>query len=374
MAEHSETPSTRFAFTVEQQGLRELVRTFAERTFDDDTVRAQLEGERGYDATAWRALGSDLGVLGLALPEAVGGDDAGVVSLAVLAEELGRVLSGVPLVGSVALAGTVLAGCGRGDLVAGIVAGESVVSLVATDAQGRWAPAATGITASGGTLSGHATLVLDAATADSLVVVATSDDGPALFLVTTAASGLSATAQSTLDLTRRLARVDFADTPAERLDGDALELVERARDVAAVVLAAEAVGASERLLRSSVEYAGQRLQFGRAIGSFQGVKHRCADMYAAVEQSRSTAYHAAWTLDDPSLDDPRIAVDLATVETAGDYLAVAKNTVQVHGGIGFTWEHPTHLYYKRAVSDASLLGGRAAAAERLADAVLGTAS
>ncbi len=111
----------------------------------------------------------------------------------------------------------------------------------------------------------------------------------------------------------------------------------------------------------SVEYATARLQFGRPIGSFQGVKHRCADMHVAVEQSRSTAYHAAWTLDDPSLDDPRIAVDLATVETAADYQAVAKNTVQVHGGIGFTWEHPVHLYYKRAVSDASLLGGRAAA-------------
>lgn len=361
---------SRFVFSEEQEGLRELVRTFAARHFDDDAVRAQLSGERGYDVGAWQALGSDLGVLGLALPASVGGDAAGIVSLAVVAEELGRVLAGVPLVGSVALAGTVLAGCGRADLVRDVVAGSSVVSLVATDARGRWSPAATDIAATGDTLSGTASLVLDAVVADALVVVAGSE----LYLVRAGAPGLSVTAQSTLDLTRRLAEVTLLQTPAEPLQGDALALVARARDVAAVALAAEAVGAMERLLRSSVEYAGQRLQFGRAIGSFQGVKHRCADMYAAVEQSRSTTYHAAWSLDDPSLDDPRTAVDLATVETAGDYPAVAKSTVQVHGGIGFTWEHPTHLYYKRAVSDASLLGGRAAAAERLADAVLGTVS
>ena len=363
--------ATRFAFTEEHDGLRDLVRSFVTRRVDETAVRDQLTSDRGFDLETWQALGSDLGVLGLALPEAAGGDGAGVVPLAIVAHELGRMPSGLPLLGSVVLAGTVLAGCGRADLVQEVVAGREVLSLVATDARGRWAPDATGITASDGRLTGRAALVLDAVGADALVVVADGGDGPALFLVRAGAAGLTVSAQSQLDLTRRLAVVELRDTPAERLEGDAPALVAAARDVGAVVLAAEAVGAMEQLLRMSVDYAGQRLQFGRAIGSFQGVKHRCADMYAAVEQSRSTAYHAAWTLDDPSLDDPRIATDLATVETAGDYLAVVKDTVQVHGGIGFTWEHPAHLYYKRAVSDATLLGGRAAAAQRLGDSILG---
>ncbi|MFG1851882.1 acyl-CoA dehydrogenase family protein [Actinomadura geliboluensis] len=373
-----------FAFTEEQRALRDLTRSMAERTWTDDAVRAQLQTPSGFDREAWRVLGRDLGVLGLALPVEAGGDGGGTVALAIVAEELGRVLAGVPLLGCVALAATALARSGDPEapgLVSGIVSGETVASLVATDARGAWAPARTGITATGGreapVLGGTASHVLDAVAADLFVVVAEAGGDPALFLVDAGARGLSVEPLTTLDQTRRLGRVRFDGTPARRL-GDAgasaLDAVAAARDVGAVVLAAEAVGASARLLAMSVEYASTRLQFGRPIGSFQAVKHRCADMHVAVEQSRSAAYHAAWTLDDPGLDDPRIAVDLATVRTAADYQAVAKNTVQVHGGIGFTWEHSAHLYYKRAVGDATLLGGRAAAAERLAASVLDAAS
>ncbi len=373
-----------FAFTEEQRALRDLTRSMAERTWTDDAVRAQLQTAAGFDREAWRVLGRDLGVLGLALPVEAGGDGGGTVALAIVAEELGRVLAGVPLLGCVALAATALARSGDPEapgLVSGIVSGETVASLVATDARGAWAPARTGITATGGreapVLGGTASHVLDAVAADLFVVVAEADGDPALFLVDAGARGLSVEPLTTLDQTRRLGRVRFDGTPARPL-GDAgasaLDAVAAARDVGAVVLAAEAVGAGARLLAMSVEYASTRLQFGRPIGSFQAVKHRCADMHVAVEQSRSAAYHAAWTLDDPGLDDPRIAVDLATVRTAADYQAVVKNTVQVHGGIGFTWEHSAHLYYKRAVGDATLLGGRAAAAERLAASVLDAAS
>ncbi|MFG2018845.1 acyl-CoA dehydrogenase family protein [Actinomadura geliboluensis] len=373
-----------FAFTEEQRALRDLTRSMAERTWTDEAVRAQLQTAAGFDREAWRVLGRDLGVLGLALPVEAGGDGGGTVALAIVAEELGRVLAGVPLLGCVALAATALARSGDPEapgLVSGIVSGETVASLVATDARGAWAPAWTGITATGGreapVLSGTVSHVLDAVAADLFVVVAEADGDPALFLVDAGARGLSVEPLTTLDQTRRLGRVRFDGTPARPL-GDAgapaLDAVAAARDVGAVVLAAEAVGASARLLAMSVEYASTRLQFGRPIGSFQAVKHRCADMHVAVEQSRSAAYHAAWTLDDPGLDDPRIAVDLATVRTAADYQAVVKNTVQVHGGIGFTWEHSAHLYYKRAVGDATLLGGRAAAAERLAASVLDAAS
>lgn len=372
-----------FEFTDEQRALRDVARSFADRTWTDDAVRAQMETPTGFDREVWRTLGRDLGLLGLALPPEAGGDADGVVGLAIVAEELGRVLAGVPLLGCAVLAGTVLARSAdpvAAEIVPTVVSGETIVSLVATDARGAWAPARTGVVADGRpdapVLRGAASHVLDALAADMFIVVAQADGRPSLFIIETGARGLSVEPLTTLDQTRRLGRVRFDGTPARPL-GDpeaALDAVSAARDLGAVVLAAEAVGACTRLLAMSVEYAASRLQFGRPIGSFQGVKHRCADMHIAVEQSRSTAYHAAWVLDDPNLDDPRIAVDLATVKTAADYQAVAKNTLQVHGGIGFTWEHPTHLYYKRAVSDASLLGGRAAASERLAARVLDAAS
>ncbi len=371
-----------FELTAEQQALREVVRSFADRHFDDAAVRAQPDTPTGFDRAAWRALGSELGVLGLALPTEFGGDASGVVDLAIVAEELGRLLAGVPLLGSIALAGTALARAGgpvAAELGPRMVSGDSVVSLVATDERGRWAPEQTDLTVEGASddarLRGSASLVLDAVAADAFLVVAQADGRPSLFLVD-AGPGVTVEPLTALDQTRRLGAVAFDGAPARPVGeiGSALDAVAAARDVGAVVLAAEAVGASARLVAMSVEYAGTRLQFGRPIGSFQGVKHRCADMHVAVEQSRSTAYHAAWALDDQSIDDPRIAVDLATVETAADYQAVAKNTVQVHGGIGFTWEHPAHLYYKRAVSDASLLGGRAAAADRLAVSILDAAS
>ncbi|HEX7355007.1 MAG TPA: acyl-CoA dehydrogenase family protein [Mycobacteriales bacterium] len=211
-----------------------------------------------------------------------------------------------------------------------------------------------------------------------MLVLAGVDGGQGLFLVETV-DALERETQSGLDLTRRQARIRYADCPAVLLaeGGEAVAAVAAARDTAAVILAAEAVGGAQRLVDMSVEYARTRLQFGRAIGSFQAVKHRCADMLVEVEHARSAAYHAAFAADDGTDADaaePRIAADLATVVSAEAYLMVAKNTVQVHGGIGFTWEHPTHLYYKRAVSDAALLGGRAAAAERLAGAVLDQAS
>jgi acyl-CoA dehydrogenase len=224
---------------------------------------------------------------------------------------------------------------------------------------------------SGWRLSGEQAHVLDGAAADTVLVLAGTPTGPGLFAVDGAAAGLTREPQSVLDLTRRQARLRYDGVPARPVGeaGQAGAAVAGARDVAAVVLAAEAVGGAQRLLDMSVEYAKTRLQFGRAIGSFQAVKHRCADMLVDVSHARSAAYHAAWA-HDAGTDDPRVAADLATVVTAEAYLHVAKSTVQVHGGIGFTWEHPTHLYYKRAVGDAALLGGRAAAADRLAAAVL----
>jgi alkylation response protein AidB-like acyl-CoA dehydrogenase len=363
----------------EQRALRAVAREFCAERFAEPEVRRLMETPDGFDREVWRRLGRDVGLLGLAVPEGLGGAGAGLVELAVVAEEFGRAVAPAPLVGTVALAATALRVGGddaaRAELLPAIAEGETVLALAATDARGAWAPAEPTVRATradgGWRLTGEQAHVLDGAAADAVLVLAGTDAGPGLFLVDGAAPGLTREPQSPLDQTRRPARLRHDGVPARAVGepGSAAAAVAAARDVAAVVLAAEAVGGAQRLLDLSVEHARTRLQFGRPIGSFQAVKHRCADMLVEVEHARSAAYHAAWA-HDTGVDDPSLAADLATVVAAAAYLAVAKGAVQVHGGIGFTWEHPAHLYYKRAVGDAALLGGRAAAADRLAAAVL----
>nr|WP_275404124.1 acyl-CoA dehydrogenase [Pseudonocardia acidicola] len=190
-----------------------------------------------------------------------------------------------------------------------------------------------------------------------------------------AATGVARTPLSTLDLTRQQAALRLEDAPARLLAGpdEIARVVGHAFEVGAVLLAAEQVGGAQHLLDLTVEYAKSRMQFGRPIGSFQAVKHRCADMLVAVEHARSTAYHAAWALQDGT-DHPALATAIAQATCSDAYYRVAADTVQVHGGIGFTWEHQAHLYYKRAVTDAALLGGAEAHRDRIATHVLDTAA
>jgi acyl-CoA dehydrogenase len=380
----AETRVVEFELSDEQRSLRQVARQFCEQQFSESDVRALMDTDDGFDRGVWRRLGRDVGLLGLALPPQYGGAGAGLVDLALVAEELGRSVAPVPFVGTVGLAATALrtaadAGAGEAatELLSRIADGEAVVALAATDARGGWSPTQPSVTAteagSGWRLTGEQAHVVDGVAADAVLVLAGTDSGQGLFRVEPAADGLVREPQSGLDLTRRQARLHYRDTPAALVaeNEHATAAVTAARDTAAVILAAEAVGGAQRLLDMSVEYARTRLQFGRTIGSFQAVKHRCADMLVEVEHARSAAYHAAFAADaGTDADEMRLATDLATVVSAETYLKVAKGSVQVHGGIGFTWEHPIHLYYKRAVSDAALLGGRAAAAERLAGAVL----
>jgi acyl-CoA dehydrogenase len=387
-SEHTPEGTTvvEFEFTDEHRALRSVAREFCAERYPESEVRRLMETPEGFDRDVWRRLGRDLGLIGLLVPEHLGGAGAGMVDLAVVAEEFGRALGCGPLVSTIALSVSALLASGdevvQQELLPGVVEGRTVLALAATDDRGSWQPAQPSVSArrtdEGFRLDGEQAHVLDGAHADVLLVLAGTDEAsgrPGLFLVDGAAAGLARELQSGLDQTRRQARLTFTDVAARPVGqlGAGAPAVAAARDNAAVVLAAEAVGGAQRLLDLSVEYARTRLQFGRPIGSFQGVKHRCADMLIEVEHARSTAYHAAWAAD-AQVDDPRLAADLATVVTAEAYLRVAKDAVQVHGGIGFTWEHPAHLYYKRAVSDGALLGGRAAAAERLAAAVLDPAS
>jgi len=368
-----------FEITPEQQELRAGVRRFCAEHSADATVRELMESELGHDPATWARLGGELGVLGLAVPEKLGGAGAGLVDQAVVVEEFGAALLCGPVLGTVGLALPALvaapAGPLRDELLAPLVAGTATAALAAPERAGLFDPHA--ITAGavrsgdGWELTGVAAQVVDAAAADVLLVTASGPDGVGLFAVPRAAPEVTVEPLSTLDLTRRQAFVRLSEAPARLLAGaDTVDAVlEHAFDVAGVLLAAEQVGGAQHLLDLTVAHAKDRLQFGRPIGSFQAVKHRLADMLVRVEHARSTAYHAAWALQD-GIDDAFLAVSIAQVTCSEAYYRVAADAIQLHGGIGFTWEHPAHLYYKRAVTDAALLGSAEMHRDRIAAAVL----
>ncbi len=357
-----------YLYTAEQQDLRSAVRQFCADRFDEATVRRLMESDTGHDAALWARLGGELGVLGLAVPEERGGAGGGIVDQAVVAEEFGAALVPGPVLGTVGLAVPALLATGDDELLPALVAGERTATLaVAADAL---SPGDATVTADGHRLTGEIAQVVDG-TADVLLVPVRTPDGIALY----ATDGGERTPLSTLDRTRRQARVRFDATPARLLaeGADAERAITAALRVGGALLAAEQVGGAQRMLDLTVAYAGTRLQFGRPIGSFQAVKHRCADMFVLVEHARSTAQHAAWALQDGpdhNGDDPGLAVAIAQASCSEAYQRVTLDAVQLHGGIGFTWEHPAHLYLKRAVSDAALLGSAAAHRERIAARVL----
>jgi len=357
----------------ELTALREAVRDLCAREVRQEDVRRVMATPEGHDAGTWRRLAVELDVLGLAVEEAHGGSGSGLATLCVVAEELGRALLPSPLLGTVALAATALqlAGDPYGDLPR-LLAGDLFATVVAQDRLGSWAPddVATTAVQTGEQVLLHGTSphVVDAAVAGLLLVAARLEGEVALFAVDPAGPACRVAPMSTMDLTRRQSTVVLEGAPGRPL-GDARAVLERTGDVAVVVLCATLVGGSQRLLDLSVEHASTRYQFGRSIGSFQGVKHRCADMLVAVETARSTVAHAAAVADagGPGL---ALAACLAAVTTKEAAVRVATDAVQVHGGLGFTWEHPAHLYLKRAVGDAALLGTSTQHRERLARLVL----
>lgn len=352
----------------EQEALRAALRDLLADHATSTQVRAAMAKDPGHDPALWRRLG-DLGALGLVVPEEYGGSGAGHVERSVVAEELGRVVAPSPFLGSAVLAVDTLLALGSGaDLLPALASGE-LVGTVAVAAPGHGlldpGPARALAHAEGWTLDGAFSPVVDGVAADVLLVYALADDGPAFFRVDADAAGLTRTALRTLDPTRRLAHVTLDATPALRLDGDAAAALALVTDLAAVALAAEQLGGLRRALERTVEYAEVRVQFGRPIGSYQAVKHGCADMAVALELGESAVRYAAW-----AADHDRAALPLAAA-TAHAYLGPAAFTgaqsmVQFHGGIGYTWEHDAHLYYKRAKSDQLLLGPPAAWRARLA--------
>ncbi|MFI7238219.1 acyl-CoA dehydrogenase family protein [Streptomyces cyaneofuscatus] len=368
------------AFTAEQDEIRRTLRDLLAEHSGPGEVRAAVRTAEGHDPALWRRLAQELGLPGLALPEEYGGAGCTATELALACEETGRALLPSPLLATAVLAAPLIAALGtpaqRAELLPRIAGGAltaalavpggsmaAALGLTADNRTGGWAGGgrAGGVQArrdledGGWRLYGEAGRVLDGHSAGLLLVAAHTGGYPRsrtlLFLVRTPSDGLTRTRLTSMDETRPLARVELRDTAAELLGPDeaadvcgALAATGR---TAAAVLAAEAVGAAAGALARTVAYVKEREQFGRPIGSFQAVKHRLADLYVRVEAARSAAYYAAW---DPAAGPLALAQALEASRT------VAGEAVQLHGGIGFTWEHEAHLYVKRAAADELLFG------------------
>jgi alkylation response protein AidB-like acyl-CoA dehydrogenase len=350
--------------------LRASVRDFLTDKSGGQQVRAAIETRAGYDEALWEQMAGQLGLPGLALPEEYGGDGFGFAELQVVLEELGRFLTPGPFFSSVVLAaGAILA---AGDEVAakaylpGIASGTTTAALAVAEAGGPWSfggikSTAISVPNAPWRLSGTKQLVLNGATADLLIVAAHTDDGPGFFAVEAGVPGLTRTALTSLDLTRPLAAVELDDVPAT-LVGTAGAAAETALDAvldrAMTALAAEQAGAARACLEASASYAREREQFGRPIGSFQAVKHKCADMLVKVELAQAAANEAARAASgDPDAAPLPKAAAVAHAVCSENFMFAAMENIQVHGGIGFTWEHPAHLYFRRAKASQLMFGG-----------------
>jgi alkylation response protein AidB-like acyl-CoA dehydrogenase len=367
--------ATDFAFTEEHDELRATIRAFLAEHCDEAAVRAQMASERGFDPEVWTLLAEQLGLAGLIVPEAHGGAGMGYVELLIAMEEMGRALLCAPYLGTAVLSTNALLLCAdeatQKELLAEIAAGRKVVSVAHAEPNGRWDVAGITLRArakgDGFELDGTKAWVLDGHVADTLLIAARTDDGLGLFRVDARAEGLSRALVPSLDTTRKLATVELAATPARLVSrGDQTANLERAIALTVAALAAEQVGGAQRCLEMATDYAKTRLQFGRPIGSYQAIKHKCADMLVSVEFAKSAAYAACFAAADDASDLLEAAA-LAKAYCSEAYFKVAAENIQIHGGMGFTWEHPAHLYFKRAKASDLLFGDAAHHRERLAD-------
>ncbi|MER7482458.1 acyl-CoA dehydrogenase family protein [Streptomyces sp. NPDC126510] len=374
-------------FTDEQDEIRRTLRELLGKRCGSEELRAAVDTPAGHDPALWTLLAGHLGLAALALPETYGGAGCTVTELALACEETGRALAPTPLLATAVLAAPLLLALGtdaqRAELLPRMASGEftaalavpgtalaTALALTGHDGRGRWAGGgrAGGVQArraeGGWRLYGQADQVLDGHSAELLLVAAHTGGFPRsrvlLFLVRADAAGLTRVRQTALDATRPQGRIQLRDVRAELLgdeDSDALPALAGLGDTVAACLAAEAVGAAARVLERTVEYVGQREQFGRPVGSFQAVKHRLADAYVQVQAARSAAYYAAWAAAGataPAGEERAGALALAQALEA--LRRAAAEGIQLHGGIGFTWEHEAHLYFKRAAGDELLFG------------------
>jgi alkylation response protein AidB-like acyl-CoA dehydrogenase len=354
-----------FAFTEEQEELRKTVRAFLEAKSSEEAVREQMETDDGYDKAVWTQMAEQMGLQGLHIPEEFGGSGFSYIELGIVLEEMGRSLLCAPFFSTVVLAGNTLIMSGddaaKKAYLPGIASGETIATVAFTEPNGKWDESGieTSATASGDgyTLTGTKSFVLDGNIANLIIVAAKTDAGTSLFAVEGDAEGMTRTQLATMDQTRKQAKIEFSNTPAKLIgeDGKGWDILSGVLDLVAVGLAAEQVGGAQFVLDMAVEYAKVRVQFGRPIGSFQAIKHKCADMLLEVESSKSAAYYGLWCASEMN-DELATTASLAKAYCSEAYFHAAAENIQIHGGIGFTWEHPAHLYFKRAKSSELLFG------------------
>jgi alkylation response protein AidB-like acyl-CoA dehydrogenase len=355
-----------FGFSEEQDMLRQAAHDFLAENCPSTFVRQMMEDDKGYSPALWQKM-AELGWLGLAFPEAYGGQGLGFVDLTVILEEMGATLLPSPFLSTVLLAGqTILLGGSevqKQTYLPKIADGALLATLAMTEPSGRFD--AEGITevkampAEGGfSISGTKLFVPDAHVADVMVVAARTKEsgdksfGISLFLVDSQTPGVSTTLLKTMDQTRKQCEVVFKDVRVKRdrllgMVDMGWPILSKVLNIATAALCAEMVGGAQRVLDMSVTYAKERVQFGRPIGSFQAIKHKCAEMMLQVESAKSAAYYAAWAVDEDAPEVP-LAISMAKAYCSDAYRYTAGEGIQVHGGIGFTWEHDMHLYFKRA--------------------------
>ena len=354
-----------FAFSEEQEELRNIVRQFLEAKSSEEAVREQMDTERGYDPVVWAQMAEQLGLQSLTIPEEFGGQGYGYIELIVVLEEMGRSLVCAPYFSSVVLAANAVMQSGdeaaKAAILPGIASGETIATVAFTELNGKWDESGIEATATndGGTwkINGTKSYVIDGHTANVIIVAARTAAGVSLFSVDGEAAGLTRTALATMDQTRKQAKLEFAGVEGTLVgtDGAGWDTLSTVLDLAAVGLAAEQVGGAQMCLDMAVQYAKDRVQFGRPIGSFQAIKHKCADMLLEVESAKSAAYYAGWCASELNDELPAVA-SLAKAYCSDAYFHAASENIQIHGGIGFTWEHPAHMYFKRAKSSELLFG------------------
>jgi alkylation response protein AidB-like acyl-CoA dehydrogenase len=355
-----------FTFSEEQEELRRTIRRFLDDKSPSTEVRRLMETPDGYDEAVWKQMAQELGLQALHIPEKYGGQGFTFVELGIVLEEMGRALLCAPFFSTVGVVANAILNAGTEEqkkaLLPGIASGETIATLALGEPDKGWTAADVTLEAKDGVLNGTKTYVIDGATANLIVVAAresgtTGADGISLYTVRGDAEGLSRKTLEAIDLTRKLAQLDFSNVKGELLGarGQAWPALQRTLDHAAVALAAEMCGGAQRCLDMAVQYAKDRVQFGRPIGSFQAIKHKCADMLLEVESAKTAMYYALWVA---AADDPELSVvaPMAKAYAADAFFKAARDNIQVHGGIGFTWEHDAHLYYRRAKSDELMFG------------------
>jgi alkylation response protein AidB-like acyl-CoA dehydrogenase len=354
-----------FDFSDEQKQLRDEARKFLAEKCQPKAVRAVLDGKAPYDRDLWKGL-AEMGFLGVAIPEAYGGAGAGHLELCVIAEEMGRALAPVPFSSTVYLAAEAILLAGseaqKQKWLPKIASGEAIGTLALFEGKGNPSPQAIKLSASTGSLNGVKKPVPDGVIADFAIVAARTaasgrDTDISLFLVDMKAEGVEAKPLNNVDPTRGQAEITFKNCKAEPLGevGEGFSVVSQVLDRAAVLLSFEQVGGADRALEMGRDYALDRIAFGRPIGSFQAIKHMLADMYVSATLARSNCYYGAWALSTNAAELPEAAA-AARISATQAFAHCAKNNIQVHGGMGFTWEFDCHLYYRRANATALSLG------------------